>query len=164
MGTNFRGHQLKPGGHERGTLFYCVIRDTSAAKRCLQRWSVISSLRVLSELSAKFINLPADRVDEEITSACRYWQLWIMIEHTSAKSTLPPATFDYTRGASVFPHLRSEFWRVVCRGSRHGSETERYRSQRDRQICRRKRVASVLIWKQLGKSPLWLCPIAWPGP
>jgi formate hydrogenlyase transcriptional activator len=59
---------LSPVASENGMMFYCVIRDIS------QRESVLEELQrhleleqVLSALSGKFINLPADRLDQEIT-------------------------------------------------------------------------------------------------
>ncbi len=51
---------------ESGTLFYRVIRDTS--ERVAEMGRHLQLERVLSELTAKFINLPASQVDQEITS------------------------------------------------------------------------------------------------
>lgn len=60
---------LNPVVTEGGTLFYCVIRDTSEREAALAEVGRHLQLeRVLSELTAKFINLPPDRVDQEITS------------------------------------------------------------------------------------------------
>jgi formate hydrogenlyase transcriptional activator len=54
---------------EKGALFYCVIRNTPARDEVLAELERHLNLeRVLSELSARFINLPAVRVDEEITA------------------------------------------------------------------------------------------------
>jgi hypothetical protein len=50
-------------------LFYCVIRDTSQRGAMLEELERHLKLEeALSGLSAKFINLPADRLDQEITS------------------------------------------------------------------------------------------------
>jgi formate hydrogenlyase transcriptional activator len=59
---------LNPVVTESGTLFYCVIRDTSDREAALGVERHLKLERVLSELLARFINLPPDRVDEEITS------------------------------------------------------------------------------------------------
>lgn len=60
---------LNPVVTETGTLFYCVIRDTSEREATLGELERHFKLeRVLSELTAKFINLAPNQVDEEIVS------------------------------------------------------------------------------------------------
>jgi PAS domain S-box-containing protein len=62
---------LAPVLTENGTVLYGIIRDTServAAQGVARR---LQFEQALAGLSAKFINLPADRVDEEITSGLR---------------------------------------------------------------------------------------------
>ena len=54
---------------EGGMLFCCVIRNISEREAALEEVERHLKLeRVLSELTARFINLPADRVDPEISS------------------------------------------------------------------------------------------------
>jgi formate hydrogenlyase transcriptional activator len=60
---------LNPVITESGMLFCCVIRNTSEREAALEELERHLKLeRLLSELIAKFINLPANRVDQEITS------------------------------------------------------------------------------------------------
>jgi PAS domain S-box-containing protein len=61
---------LNPVVTESGMVFYCIIRDTSEREAVLDELGRHLKLeRALSELITKFINLPANRVDQEITSA-----------------------------------------------------------------------------------------------
>jgi formate hydrogenlyase transcriptional activator len=60
---------LSPVVSEGGTLFHCVIRDTSQREAALEELERHLNLeQALSGLSAKFINHPAERLDEEVTS------------------------------------------------------------------------------------------------
>lgn len=60
---------LSPVISETGVLFYCVIRDTSQREAVLEELERHLELeQALSRISSKFINLPADRLDQEITS------------------------------------------------------------------------------------------------
>lgn len=60
---------LNPVITESGMLFCCVIRNTSEREKALEELERHLKLeRLLSELIANFINLPANRVDQEITS------------------------------------------------------------------------------------------------
>lgn len=61
---------LNPVVTESGMVFYCIIRDTSEREAVLDELGRHLKLeRASSELITKFINLPANRVDQEITSA-----------------------------------------------------------------------------------------------
>jgi|HubBroStandDraft_6_1064221.scaffolds.fasta_scaffold18385_1 formate hydrogenlyase transcriptional activator len=75
FGLHKDGHEfpvqisVRPLNSESGMLFYCVIRDTSHREAMLEELERHLKLeQALSGLSAKFINLPADRLDQEITS------------------------------------------------------------------------------------------------
>jgi len=60
--------RLGPVSTDNGTLFYAIIRDISERMAARQ---VVRRLRfeeAVAGLSAKFINLPTDRVDQEINS------------------------------------------------------------------------------------------------
>jgi len=60
---------LNPVITESGMLFCCVIRNISEREAALEEVERhLKFERLLSELIAKFINLPANRVDQEITS------------------------------------------------------------------------------------------------
>jgi formate hydrogenlyase transcriptional activator len=60
---------LNPVITESSIQFCCVIRNTSEREAALEELERHLKLeRLLSELIAKFINLPANRVDQEITS------------------------------------------------------------------------------------------------
>ena len=60
---------LHPVSTENGTLFYCVIRDVSRREAALAEVERHLKLgQALAGLSAKFINLPANQVDQEINS------------------------------------------------------------------------------------------------
>ena len=60
---------LNPVITESGMLFCCVIRNISEREAALEEVERHLKLeRLLSELTANFINLPANRVDQEITS------------------------------------------------------------------------------------------------
>jgi formate hydrogenlyase transcriptional activator len=60
---------LSPVFSERGMLFYAVIRDTSQREAVLEELERHLKLeQALSGLSSKFIDLPANRLDQEITS------------------------------------------------------------------------------------------------
>jgi formate hydrogenlyase transcriptional activator len=79
---------------ESGMLFYCVIRDTSKREAALEELERHLKLEeALSGLSAKFINLPADSLDQEITSG-----LQILVEcldhDRSHLGQIDPATDD----------------------------------------------------------------------
>ncbi len=52
---------------EEGTLFYCIVRDTSERVAARQLERHLKFEQALAGLSAKFINLPANLVDQEIT-------------------------------------------------------------------------------------------------
>lgn len=68
-GSEFRVEiSLGPVSTENGTLLYAIIRDIGervAARQVVRR---LRFEEAVAGLSAKFINLPADRVDQEITS------------------------------------------------------------------------------------------------
>jgi len=79
---------------ESGMLFYCVIRDTSRREAALEELERHLKLeQALTGLSAKFINLPTDRLDQEITSG-----LQILVEcldhDRSHLAQVDPATGD----------------------------------------------------------------------
>lgn len=60
---------LSPVVAQSGMLFYCIIRDTSEREAALEELRQHLKLeQLLSELSAKFINLAPSQVDEEIVS------------------------------------------------------------------------------------------------
>jgi formate hydrogenlyase transcriptional activator len=60
---------LSPVVSGSGMLFYCVIRDTSQREAALEELERHLKLeQALNGLSGKFINLPADQLDQEITS------------------------------------------------------------------------------------------------
>ena len=60
---------LNPVNTEIGTLFCSVIRDMSEREAALEELRRhLQRERLLSELSSTFIDLPANRVDQEITS------------------------------------------------------------------------------------------------
>lgn len=54
-----------------GVLFYCIIRDLSERAAALQVERHLKFERALAGLSVLFINLPVDRVDEEISHGLR---------------------------------------------------------------------------------------------
>ena len=62
---------LAPVPTENGMVFYSIIRDTSERVAAEGIARHLQFEQALAGLSAKFINLPADRVDEEITSGLR---------------------------------------------------------------------------------------------
>jgi formate hydrogenlyase transcriptional activator len=85
---------LSPVVSENGTLFYCVIRDTSERETALEELERHLKLeQALSGVSGKFMNLPADRLDQEITSG-----LQLLVESLDHDRThlgqIDPATGD----------------------------------------------------------------------
>jgi formate hydrogenlyase transcriptional activator len=99
-GREFRVEiSLSPVVSENGVLFYCVIRDTSEREAALQELERHLKLeQTLSGLSAKFINLPADCLDQEITSG-----LQVLVEclgHDRAHLS----QIDFTTGDIVITH------------------------------------------------------------
>jgi formate hydrogenlyase transcriptional activator len=85
---------LSPVVSETGMLFYCVIRDTSQREAALQELKRHLNLEhALGGLSAKFINLPADCLDQEITSGLQ--ALVESLDHDRAHlGQIDPATGD----------------------------------------------------------------------
>jgi formate hydrogenlyase transcriptional activator len=85
---------LSPVVSESGTLLYCVIRDTSQREAMLDELEQHLKLeQALSGVSGKFINLPADRLDQEITSGLQ--ALVECLDHDRAHlSQIDPATGD----------------------------------------------------------------------
>jgi PAS domain S-box-containing protein len=59
---------LRPVPTDRGMLFYAIIRDISERVAALQLARRLKFEQTVAGLSARFINLPTDRVDSEITS------------------------------------------------------------------------------------------------
>jgi PAS domain S-box-containing protein len=85
---------LSPVVSETSVLFYCVIRDTSQREAALEELERHLKLeQALSGLSGKFINLPADCVDQEITSGLQV--LVECLDHDRAHlGQIDPATGD----------------------------------------------------------------------
>jgi PAS domain S-box-containing protein len=85
---------LSPVVSETSVLFYCVIRDTSQREAAVEELERHLKLeQALSGLSGKFINLPADCVDQEITSGLQV--LVDCLDHDRAHlGQIDPATGD----------------------------------------------------------------------
>jgi PAS domain S-box-containing protein len=59
---------LSPVSTDRGLLFYAIIRDISERVAAVQLAERLKFEQTVAGLSARFINLPTDRVDSEITA------------------------------------------------------------------------------------------------
>jgi len=59
---------LTPVVTEQGLLVYCIIRDISERKEALEVARLLKFEETLTNLSGRFVNLPASRVDQEITA------------------------------------------------------------------------------------------------
>ena len=89
---------LNPVSTERGLLFYAIIRDISERAAAVQLAERLKFEQTVAGLSARFINLPTNHVDSEITSG-----LEVLVEALDTdRASL--AQFDPTTGDLVVTH------------------------------------------------------------
>ena len=89
---------LSPVSTDRGVLFYAIIRDISERVAAVQLAERLKFEQTVAGLSARFINLPTDRADSEITSG-----LELLVEALDTdRASL--AQFDPLTGDLVVTH------------------------------------------------------------
>ena len=89
---------VSPVSTDRGLLFYSIIRDIGERVTAVQLAERLKFEQTVAGLSARFINLPTDRVDSEITSG-----LEVLVEALDTdRATL--SQFEFATGDLAVTH------------------------------------------------------------